>query len=143
MISHLINNSNFFSFPRIATTQRRKGSIPKETPWKTLALNERTCKGWRIQYHYVWNGAKARFRWNTSLPQRTFVFHQNQIIPKMPHINKTTISTFLITLNKTLYTIYDNFFKISIYYRKRHKELAFHNKKVTIQLCYSQFADGT
>ena len=26
-------------------TSFREGSIPKEAPWKTSALNERTCKG--------------------------------------------------------------------------------------------------
>ena len=30
------------------TKQRRQGSIPKQAPWKTSALNEQTRKGSRI-----------------------------------------------------------------------------------------------
>ena len=40
--------------------------IPKEAPWKTLALNERFRKkrNGEFSVRYVWNGARARLRWN-------------------------------------------------------------------------------
>ena len=63
---------DFFNFPRTANKSAQEKPIPKEAPWKTLALNERTCKGSANLDRYVWNGARARFRWNTSLLERPF-----------------------------------------------------------------------
>ena len=60
------------NFPRIAKNQRQQKLIPKEAPWKTLVLNKQFHQGLRIQYHYVWNGARAWLRWNKFLLARTF-----------------------------------------------------------------------
>ena len=89
-----------FSKSRTApTNQRRQGGIPKEAPWKTLVLNEQSYKGLRIQYHYVWNGAKARLRWNTSLPQRPLFHFQ---------VNKTITLLFIFDFHNHLLSTHDS-----------------------------------
>ena len=48
--------------------------IPKEAPWKTLALNEqfRRKRGCEFSVRYVWNGARARLTGYSSIRSGLF-----------------------------------------------------------------------
>ena len=61
---------DFPALKKVTLNERASLDRPLEDACPLMSSSARSCE---FSVHYVWNGAKARLRWNTSLLERTFV----------------------------------------------------------------------
>ncbi len=112
----ILQHSQFFWNSQ--KTSRGKVVFHKKPLGRRWYLMSSPVKGCEFSIHYVWNGAKARLCWNTTLPLRTF--HQN-IISTLT----LTKNLMIVSLLFLFYTKISYFFKIFLFWIDFHSFLSY------------------